>query len=81
MSSASGWAAGVAMAILALLGLFCASRAVDPMFAVFGGLLFGFGLAAIVAIVHQATAFVPTEEAPAATGGEDGLPADEPIAA
>jgi len=55
MSSLGQWAAGTAMGVLALLGLFLVSRSADGMFTVFGSLLFLFGIAAIVVLVHRAT--------------------------
>lgn len=57
------WAAGAAMGFLALLGLVCVSRAVDGMFAVFGTLLFVFGLAAVIVLVHRATDYSSASEA------------------
>lgn len=64
MSTANQWIAGALMGVLALFGLFLFSRAGDGMFALFGGLLFLFGLAAIVVFVHQATDY-SSAEAPA----------------
>jgi hypothetical protein len=55
MSPMSQWTAGFLMGLIALLGLFLFSRAGDGMFALFGGLLFIFGIAVIVVFVHQAT--------------------------
>lgn len=55
MSDFSQWAAGIAMGVLALLGLFLVSRSTEGMFTVFGSLLFIFGVASIIAIVHKAT--------------------------
>lgn len=55
MSPTSQWTAGAIMGIIALLGLFLFSRAGDGMFALFGGVLFLFGLAVIIVFVHQAT--------------------------
>lgn len=55
MSTFSQWASGLAMGVLALLGLFLVSRSADGMFTVFGGLLFLFGIVTIVVLVHRAT--------------------------
>jgi hypothetical protein len=55
MSAMSQWVAGALMGALSLLGLFLYSRAADGMFGMFGGLLFLFGLAVIIVLVHQAT--------------------------
>jgi hypothetical protein len=55
MSPMSQWIAGFLMGLIALLGLFLFSRAGDGMFALFGGLLFIFGIAVIAVFVHQAT--------------------------
>lgn len=68
MSPTSQWAAGAIMGIIALLGLFLFSRAGDGMFALFGGVLFLFGLGVIVVFVHKATDYSspaePAAEAP-----------------
>jgi hypothetical protein len=55
MSAMSQWVAGALMGVLSLLGLFLYSRAADGMFGLFGGLLFLFGLAVIIVLVHKAT--------------------------
>lgn len=55
MSAMSQWVAGGLMGVLSLLGLFLFSRAADGMFGLFGGLLFLFGLAVIIVLVHKAT--------------------------
>ena len=55
MSAMGQWVAGGLMGALSLLGLFLYSRATDGMFSLFGGLLFLFGLAVIVVLVHKAT--------------------------
>ncbi len=55
MSAMSQWVAGGLMGALSLLGLFLYSRAADGMFGLFGGLLFLFGLAVIIVLVHKAT--------------------------
>ncbi len=66
MPGGSQWAAGALMGLLSLVGLFLYSRAGDGMFALFGGLLFIFGIAVIVVFVHQATDY----SSPAADGTE-----------
>lgn len=53
------WASGTAMSVLALLGLVITSRAVDPMFGFFGAMLFLFGIAIVIALVHLGTAVAP----------------------
>lgn len=55
MSNLGAWLAGALMVVLALLGLLVMSRAVDPMFGFFGLLLFLFGVAVVVVMVHKAT--------------------------
>jgi len=70
MSSLGQWAAGVAMGVLALLGLFLVSRSADGMFTVFGSLLFLFGIAAVVILVHRATDY-----SHAAAAADDDQPA------
>lgn len=55
MSAMSQWVAGGLMGALSLLGLLLYSRAADGMFGLFGGLLFLFGLAVIIVLVHKAT--------------------------
>jgi hypothetical protein len=74
MSTANQWIAGILMGVLALLGLFLFSRAGDGMFALFGGVLFLFGLGAIVVFVHQATDYsspvAPADEVEAAAAEE-----------
>lgn len=55
MSALNQWVAGGLMAVLSLVGLFLYSRATDGMFGLFGGLLFFFGLAVVIVLVHQAT--------------------------
>lgn len=55
MSPMSQWVAGGLMAALSLVGLFLYSRATDGMFGLFGGILFFFGLAVVVVLVHKAT--------------------------
>jgi hypothetical protein len=69
MSPTAQWTAGAIMGIVALLGLFLFSRAGDGMFALFGGVLFLFGLAVIVVFVHQATDYSSPAE-PAAQAPE-----------
>ena len=66
MSAMSQWVAGGLMGALSLLGLFLYSRATDGMFGLFGGLLFLFGLAVIIVLVHKATDY-STEAHDAAT--------------
>ncbi len=55
------WVMGTLMGLLSLFGLFVASRAADAMFALFGWLLFLFGVVMIFALVTQATG-APSEE-------------------
>ena len=55
MNNLGRWAGGLAMGVLALLGLVIMSRAADPMFGFFGLMIFLFGIAIIVVLVHQAT--------------------------
>ncbi len=55
LSMVNQWIAGAMMGVLSLIGLFLYSRAGDGMFALFGGILFFFGLAVIVVFVHRAT--------------------------
>ena len=77
MSPMSQWIAGFLMGLIALLGLFLFSRAGDGMFALFGGLLFCFGIAVIAVFVHQATDY----STPASHTAEESANAPEPAAA
>jgi hypothetical protein len=71
ISAMNQWVAGAIMGVLSLFGLFLYSRAADGMFATFGGLLFVFGLAVIVVLVHKATDYsavhAPEPELPASS--------------
>jgi hypothetical protein len=77
MSPMSQWIAGFLMGLIALLGLFLFSRAGDGMFALFGGLLFLFGIAVIVVFVHQATDYTT----PAGHTADESADAPAPAAA
>ncbi len=55
MTDLGRWLGGIAMGVLALLGLIIMSRAADTMFGFFGVMIFLFGIAIIVVFVHQAT--------------------------
>jgi hypothetical protein len=46
---------GALMGIIAVIGLFLASRAHDPMFYAFGLLLFAFGLIFVFGLIHRHT--------------------------
>lgn len=69
MPAMSQWVAGAVMGVLSLFGLFLYSRAADGMFATFGGLLFLFGLAVIIVLVHKATDYSGTDTVDEAAGG------------
>lgn len=58
----------VAMGLLALLGLFLASRAEDDMFAGFGYILFVFGVGTIYVMVHRMTDYSRHQHVPGKTG-------------
>lgn len=68
MPAMSQWVAGAVMGVLSLFGLFLYSRAADGMFATFGGLLFLFGLAVIIVLVHKATDYSSTDTVDEAAG-------------
>jgi hypothetical protein len=55
MSDVAAWIGGVCMALLALLGLLLASRAVDGPFQLFGLALLLFGILAIFGLIARAT--------------------------
>ncbi len=68
MSDIAPWAAGTAMALLALFGLVVASGAVDLQFYIFGLALFLFGVACVFGLITRHTG----NPAPSATGLADG---------
>ncbi len=53
------WVLGTLMGLLSLFGLFLASRAADGMFALFGYLLFLFGVVMIFSLIAQNTGRPP----------------------
>ena len=55
MDDIAPWAAGVAMALLAMLGLGLASGAVDLPFQIFGLALFLFGVACVFGLITRHT--------------------------
>ncbi len=79
MSAMSQWVAGGLAGVLALAGLFLYSRASDGMFGVFGGLLFLFGLAVVIVLVHKATDY--SHEAHAHAADDDDSRPDQGSAA
>ena len=68
MSDIAPWAAGTAMALLALFGLVVASGAVDLHFYIFGLALFLFGVACVFGLITRHTG----SPAPSATGPVEG---------
>jgi len=78
MSAMNQWVAGGLMAALSLVGLFLYSRATDGMFGLFGALLFFFGLAVVIVLVHQATDYSHEHQPPQS---DDQKPSDQGSAA
>ena len=68
------WAAGVAMALLALFGLVVASGAVDLPFYIFGLALFLFGVACVFGLIARHTGSGPP--APPAPGEREAAARD-----
>ena len=55
MSDIAPWIGGALLALLALFGLFIASRAVDGSFHLFGLALFLFGILCLFGLIARAT--------------------------
>jgi hypothetical protein len=84
MDGIAPWAAGVAMTLLAMLGLSLASGAVDLPFQIFGLALFLFGVACVFGLITRHTGgerLLPTAGDPAdASLPAAAAPAPQPAA-
>jgi len=81
MSDIAPWAAGTAMALLALFGLIIASGAVDLHFYIFGLALFLFGVACVFGLITRHTGNPATPSATASgEGRREGDAAPQPAA-
>lgn len=77
MTGTNQWVAGGMSGVLSLVGLFLYSRATDGMFGLFGAILFFFGLAVVIVLVHQATDYSHEHH----TKHDDETPSDQGPAA